>query len=213
MKSCAILGASGHGKVVAEIAELNGYKTITFFDDRWPGLSSVEHWDVSGDTAVLLTKANEYDLVVVAIGDNATRCVKQRELNAAGANFEVLAHPSAVISKYATIKAGTVVMANAIVNPFSHLGASCIINTSSTVEHDCKLAEGVHISPNVSLAGGVEIGQNSWIGIGSQVKQLVVIGRDAVVGAGSTVINHIPDFQTVVGSPAHTLIKSENNNH
>ena len=209
MKSCAILGASGHGKVVAEIAELNGYQNITFFDDRWPSLTSVEHWDVSGDTATLLAKASEYDVVVVAIGHNATRCAKQRELSAAGANFDVLVHPSAVISKYANIKAGTVVMANAVVNPFSYIGASCIINTSSVVEHDCRLAEGVHISPNASLAGGIEVGENSWIGIGSQVKQLVIVGRDVVVGAGATVINHIPDFQTVVGSPAHTLIKSE----
>lgn len=209
MKSCAVLGASGHGKVVAEIAELNGYQNITFFDDRWPSLTSVELWNVSGDTAALLAAASEYDVVVVAIGHNATRCAKQRELSAAGANFDLLAHPSAVISKYANIKAGTVVMANAVVNPFSHIGASCIINTSSVVEHDCRLAEGVHISPNASLAGGVEVGENSWIGIGSQVKQLVVVGCNAVVGAGSTVINHIPDFQTVVGSPAHTLIKSE----
>lgn len=209
MKSCAILGASGHGKVVAEIADLNGYQNITFFDDRWPSLTSVEHWDVSGNTVALLAAVSEYDVVVVAIGHNSTRCTKQRELIAAGANFDVLAHPSAVISKYANIKAGTVVMANAIVNPFSHIGASCIINTSSIVEHDCRLAEGVHISPNASLAGGVEVGENSWIGVGSQVKQLVVVGRDTVIGAGSTVINHIPDFQIVVGSPAHTLIKSE----
>lgn len=208
MKSCAILGASGHGKVVAEIAELNGYQNITFFDDRWPSLTSVEHWDASGDTTALLAKATEYDVTVVAIGHNATRCKKQRELSVAGANFEVIAHPSAVISKYANIKAGTVVMANAVVNPFSHIGASCIINTSAIVEHDCKLAAGVHISPGASLAGGVEVGENSWIGIGSQVKQLVVIGRDAIVGAGSTVIDHVPDFQTVVGSPAHTLIAS-----
>lgn len=209
MKSCAILGASGHGKVVAEIAELNGYQNITFFDDCWPSLTSVEHWDVSGDTAALLAAASKYDVVVVAIGHNAIRCAKQRELSAAGANFDVLAHPSSVISKYANIKAGTVVMANAVVNPFSHVGVSCIINTGSIVEHDCKLAEGVHISPNAGLAGGVQVGENSWVGIGSQVKQLVVIGRDAVVGAGSTVISNIPDFQTVVGSPAHTLIKSE----
>lgn len=209
MRSCAILGASGHGKVVAEIAELNGYHNITFFDDRWPSLTSVEFWDVSGDTAALLATASKYDLVVVAIGHNATRCAKQRELSVAGANFDVLAHPSAVISKYASIKAGTVVMANAVVNSFSHIGGSCIINTSSIVEHDCKLAEGVHISPNASLAGGVEVGENAWIGMGSQIKQLVVIGRDTIVGAGSTVINQVSHSQIVVGSPARSLIKSD----
>lgn len=208
MKSCAILGASGHGKVIAEIAELNGYQNIVFFDDRWPSLKFVEHWSVSGDTSMLLSNVKEYDLIVVAIGHNATRCAKQRELTSAGANFGVLVHPSAVISKCANIGKGSVVMANAVVNPFSHLGVSCIINTGSTVDHDCKLAEGVHISPGVNLAGGVEVGKNTWIGIGSQVKQLVVIGCDAIVGAGSTVIKNIPNFKTVVGSPAHELIKS-----
>ncbi|UOE80909.1 acetyltransferase [Vibrio splendidus] len=208
MKSCAILGASGHGKVIAEIAELNGYHNIVFFDDRWPSLKSIEHWLVSGDTSTLLSNVEEYDLTVVAIGHNATRCSKQRELSSAGANFDVLAHPGAVISKYANIGIGSVVMANAVVNPFSYIGESCIINSGSTVDHDCKLAEGVHISPGVNLAGGVEVGKNTWIGIGSQVKQLVVIGFDSVVGAGSTVINNVPNCKTVVGSPAHELIKS-----
>ncbi|RPF00116.1 acetyltransferase [Vibrio crassostreae] len=208
MKSCAILGASGHGKVIAEIAELNGYQNIVFFDDRWPSLKSVKHWSVSGDTSTLLSNVKEYDLTVVAIGHNATRCAKQRELSSAGANFDVLAHPSSVISKYANIGIGSVVMANAVVSSFSYLGMSCIINTGSTVDHDCKLAEGVHISPGVNLAGGVEVGKNTWIGIGSQIKQLVVIGCDSVVGAGSTVINNVPNFKTVVGSPAHELIKS-----
>ena len=208
MKSCAILGASGHGKVIAEIAELNGYHNIVFFDDRWPSLKSVEHWSVSGDTSTLLSNVKEYDLTVVAIGHNATRCSKQRELTPAGANFGVLAHPKAVIGKYANIGIGSVVMANAVVNSFSHLGVGCIINTGSTVDHDCKLAEGVHISPGVNLAGGVEVGKNTWIGIGSQVKQLVVIGCDSVIGAGSTVVNNVPNFKTVVGSPAHELIKS-----
>ena len=30
-----IIGASGHGKVVADIAKLNGYKEIIFLDDDW----------------------------------------------------------------------------------------------------------------------------------------------------------------------------------
>lgn len=210
MKSCAILGASGHGKVIAEIAELNGYQNIVFFDDRWPSLTAVEHWTVYGDSSALLAKANEYDVTVVAIGHNATRCAKQRELSLVGAHFEVLAHPTAVISKYASIIAGTVVMANAVVGSFSHIGEGCIINTGSTIDHDCKLANGVHISPGANLAGGVEVGNNTWVGVGSQVKQLVVIGCNSVVGAGSTVLNNVRDFQTVVGSPARAIVSQTN---
>ncbi|MEZ8445412.1 acetyltransferase [Vibrio splendidus] len=208
MKSCAILGASGHGKVVAEIAELNGYQNISFFDDRWPSLTTVEHWLVSGDTSTLLANVKEYDLTIVAIGHNATRCVKQRELKQAGAKFGVIAHPSAVVSKHAKIGIGSVVMANAAINPFSNLGMSCIINTGSTVDHDCQLADGVHVSPGANLAGGVEVGENSWVGIGSQINQLVIVGCGVTIGAGSSVVKNVPNFQTVVGSPAHELIKS-----
>lgn len=209
LKKCAILGASGHGKVVAEIAELNGFDQIDFFDDRWPNLSFVEHWKVLGDTSILLAKSKDYDLTIVAIGNNDTRCAKQAELSQAGGNFEVIAHPAAVISKYANIGVGTVVMANATVNPFSNIGIGCIINTGSTVDHDCSLSDGVHISPGANLAGGVEVGRNSWVGIGSQVKQYVLIGCDATIGAGSTVLNNVGDFQTVVGSPAQQINKSE----
>ena len=36
MEKLAILGASGHGKVVADIAQVCGWKSISFFDDAWP---------------------------------------------------------------------------------------------------------------------------------------------------------------------------------
>jgi len=208
MKNCAILGASGHGKAVAEIAELNGYQDISFFDDRWPSLTTVEHWCVSGNTSMLLANAKEYDLIIVAIGHNATRRAKQRELRQAGAKFGVIVHPSAVVSEYAKIGLGSVVMANAVINPFSHIGKSCIINTGSTIDHDCQLADGVHVSPGANLAGGVEVGENSWVGIGSQIIQLVNVGCGVTIGAGSSVIKNVPNFQTVVGSPARELIKS-----
>ncbi|MFA0533141.1 acetyltransferase [Vibrio breoganii] len=206
-RKCAILGASGHGKVVAEIAELNGYKDILFFDDRWPDIDSVEHWSVCGDTSMLIAKVGEFDLTIVAVGHNETRLAKQNELAQAGANIASIAHPSAIVSQYTRIGAGTVVMANAVVNPFGYIGEACIINTSATIDHDCKLADGVHISPGANLAGGVEIGKYSWIGIGSQVKQCISIGTGVTVGAGSTVVKNVPNFQTILGCPARPLFK------
>ncbi|QIA64424.1 acetyltransferase [Vibrio astriarenae] len=205
MKTCAILGASGHGKVIAEIAELNGFNQITFFDDRWPELTSIEHWPVLGDSRTLLASAAQYDLCVVAIGNNKVRLEKFQRLKEVSATLSVLRHPSAVISQYAQIHAGTVIMAQAVVNSFCHIDEACIINTSATVDHDCKLGKGVHVSPGANLAGAVEVGENTWIGVGSQVKQQVSIGRDVVVGAGSTVVKDVLDSKIVVGTPAHEL--------
>ncbi|XAG47670.1 acetyltransferase [Shewanella algae] len=205
MKRCAIFGAGGHGKVVAELAELNGYQNVVFFDDNWPKLKSVEHWPVVGCYDSLLSTAKNYLLTVIAIGDNRARLKIQNKLLLSGACFGVLVHPSASVSRYASLGIGTVVMANAVVNPFATVGCACIINTSATVDHDSNLADGVHISPGANLAGAVFVGKRSWIGIGSQVKQRVEIGDDVTVGAGSTVINNIPELQIVVGSPAKPI--------
>ncbi|MBE8578492.1 acetyltransferase [Vibrio sp. OPT18] len=205
MPSIAILGASGHGKVIAEIAELNGYNEIHFFDDRWPDLIHLEHWRVSSDSKFLLANHQQYDAVVIAIGNNAIRLSKHQQLEKCGATLVPLIHPSAVVSKYAVIEAGTVIMANATVNSFTTVGKSSIINTNSSVDHDCKLSDCVHISPGANLAGGVTVGSCSWIGIGAQVKQLVTIGDKVIVGAGSTVINRVPDGKTVVGTPADVI--------
>lgn len=202
MNKCAILGASGHGKVIAELAELNGFKEIVFFDDRFPELMQLAHWQVKGSTADLLALVHEFDLVMVAIGHNATRLLKLQLLQQIGAKLEPLIHPNATVSGYAKLGEGTVVMANAVINAFAFVGVGGIINTSATVDHDCVLADGVHISPGVHLAGGICVGEQSWIGIGAQVKQLIRIGNKVIVGAGATVIRDIPDFQTVVGTPA-----------
>lgn len=202
MDKCAILGASGHGKVLAELAELNGFNEIIFFDDHFPELTQLAHWQVKGCTADLLTLVQEFDLVVVAIGHNSTRLQKLRLLQQTGAKLDPLVHPHATVSSYAQLGEGTVVMANAVINVFAVVGIGCIINTSATVDHDCMLADGVHVSPGAHLAGGVFVGEQSWIGIGSQIKQLIRIGNQVVVGAGATVIRDIPDFQTVAGTPA-----------
>ncbi|BCV35994.1 hypothetical protein TUM17377_13220 [Shewanella chilikensis] len=209
MTRCAILGASGHGKVVAELAELSGYQEIVFFDDLWPELTEVEHWSVKGNLDTLLTTASSFDLTVVAIGNNKVRLEKQKKLSLAGAKFSVLVHPNATISKYSQVGGGTVVMANAVINSFVNVGEACIINTASTIDHDCHLADGVHVSPGSNLAGGVTVGEGTWLGIGSQIKQLISIGSGVMVGAGATVVSNVADLQTVVGTPAQVVKKSK----
>lgn len=201
MKKCAVLGASGHGKVIAEIADLNGY-SVSFFDDKWPIEKKLEKWAVIGNFQSLLPIAPQFDLTVVAIGDNHIRCEKYNLLNSAGAKFGVLAHPKSYVSESAIIEEGSVIMANSSICAFSKIGKSCIINTGATIDHDCFIQDFVHISPGANLAGEVKVGAFSWIGIGSQVKQQIKIGKSSIVAAGSTVIQEINDFKMVCGNPA-----------
>lgn len=210
MSRLALLGASGHGKVVAEAAMLSGWDEVVFYDDQWPAIKTVGPWRILGTAGDLLQHVHDsFDAAVVAIGKNATRLAFHQNLAAAGIPTPIIVHPSAVVSGFAQLGAGTVVLANGTINPFAVLGVAGIVNTAASVDHDCVLGDGVHLSPGVRLGGGIVVGDRTWIGAGAVVKNGLSIGRDAIVGAGAAVINDVSDATTVVGVPAKIVNRIE----
>ncbi|PXX62878.1 UDP-perosamine 4-acetyltransferase [Pseudomonas sp. LAMO17WK12:I10] len=205
MNRLAVLGASGHGKVVADTAECCGWKIVEFFDDTWPERRRNGAWDVVGDTAALLANLDLYDGVIVAIGNNRIRQVKLAQLKAMGARLISLLHPNCTFSRYASLGEGSVVFAAAVVNADAIVGMGAILNTGCSVDHDCRLGDCVHISPGARLAGGVSVQDLSWVGIGASVRQLVNIGAQVMIGAGAAVIKDVPDSVIVAGVPARIM--------
>jgi sugar O-acyltransferase (sialic acid O-acetyltransferase NeuD family) len=202
MLRLAILGASGHGKVIVDIAFSLGYSDVVFFDDAWPSKSTAGRWPVLGSMDALVASLTEFHSVIVGIGDNRIRLEKSRILGDAGAPLASMVHPAAVVSRFSNIGLGSVICAGAMVSVDAALDAGVIVNTGATVDHDCRLAEGVHVAPGAHLSGDVHVGACSWVGVGACVKQGVHIGSDVMVGAGAVVITDIPDGLTVVGNPA-----------
>jgi len=205
VSTLAILGASGHGKVIADLAETLGWENIKFFDDAWPAKTQLEEWEVSGDTEVLLSSVGQFDGIVVAIGNNRVRLEKYKCLSEAGATLVKLVHHSSVVSSKSCLGKGSVVMAGAVINAFSSVGDACIVNTGATIDHDCVLADGCHVSPGANLAGSVSLGEGAWVGIGANVRQNITIARHAVVGAGATVVKDVANNEVVVGCPAKPI--------
>ena len=202
MKKLALLGASGHGKVVADIAQMVGWQAVEFFDDAWPEITNNSHWPVMGNSNELFSLIDSYSGVIVSIGDCATRLQKHQQLKSLGANTVTLVHPRAVVSQYTHLGSGCVVMPGAVINADVIIGEACIINTGATIDHDCNLQDGVHISPGVHLSGNVSIDACAWIGVGSSVRQGVKIGSSAMIGAGSVVVSNIESNTIAFGNPA-----------
>lgn len=205
MKTLAIIGASGHGKVVADAARSIGlWQHIVFYDDAWPSKMKNGNSDIVGNTQCLFELAERPE-VIIAIGNNSLRLAKHHQMLAAGFIVATVIHPQAVVSPTVLVGVGTVVMAGAVLNSDAVVGAACIINSNAVVEHDCKLSDAVHVSPGANLAGGVVVGESSWIGIGAAVIQLTAIGKNVTVGAGAAVVNDLPDGVTAVGVPAKII--------
>ncbi len=206
MGSLAILGFGGHGRVVADCAQMAGWAEITAFDDC-PSPATHGPWRAEGTGSDLLARLSEFEGVVVGIGDNTTRLDWQRQLIGQGARVVSVIHPKATVSSYAFLGVGTVVFAGAVVNIGARLGQAVIINTGATVDHDGNLADGVHVSPGAHLAGGVRVGEASWVGIGAAVREGVSIGSRVRIGAGAVVVKHVDDGLTIIGNPARLLEK------
>lgn len=197
MTSLGIIGAGGHGKVVADIGQACGYSDITFYDHNWPAKTTNGSWRVIGAPAAAQGR------VACAIGDNAARA---RVLAAYDpADLPVLVHPSAVISPSAAIAAGTVGVAGIIVNADAQIGCGVILNTGCSVDHDCSIGDYVHISPGARLAGNVSVGAGAWIGIGAIIREGITIGENAMIAAGAVVVADVAPGARVGGVPARLL--------
>lgn len=198
-QSVVIIGASGHGKVVADIVIENGDQVVGFLDDN-PNLP--EKFIGFPVLGIIDEYQNYLDAkFIVAIGNAA---IREKIVNKLGnVAWYTAIHPTVVISKLDTaIGEGTVIMANAVVNPGAKIGSHCIINTGAIVEHDNRLEDYVHVSVGAKLAGAVSVGKSTWIGIGASVRNNLEIYADCMIGAGAVVVKDIKEAGTYVGVPA-----------
>jgi len=202
MSTLIIIGAGGHGKVVADCAEQIGkYKKIVFLDDSYPERTKQHIWDIIGKTKSFSQYIDSADFIV-AIGENKLRLEILSTLINAKAQITSLIHPSAYVSPHSIMGLGVVVFAKAVVNIGSEIKNGCIINTGATVDHDCIIEKMVHISPGANIAGGVTIGALSWVGIGSSIIECINLASNTQIASGSTVIKSTKKNALYSGVPA-----------
>jgi sugar O-acyltransferase (sialic acid O-acetyltransferase NeuD family) len=194
VKRIAIIGAGGHGAVVADIL---GERAAGFVDES-PSLHGTA---VLGLPVFASLAEVEHDGVIVAIGDNAVRRAVTERVVRAGEKLATAIHPFASVAP-ATIGEGSMLCAGAIVSPRAVLGRGVLLNTKASIDHDCVIGDFVHIAPGATLGGDVRVGAETFVGPGATVTAGIHIGARAVIGAGAVVVHDVPDDVTAWGVPA-----------
>ena len=211
MVKLIILGSGGHAKVVVEIFQENDDIDIVGMIDKDPANIGKRILDVpvigtDEKLADLYESGISHALVAVgSIGDNFLRFKLFDRLKKIGFQFINAIHPSAIISKTASLGSGDTVMAGCIINAGVIIGDNVIINSGSIIEHDCRIGAHVHVAPRAAIAGGVAVGELTHIGMGAVVIQGRTIGYNALIGAGTVVIEDVPDNAVVVGNPGRII--------
>ncbi len=199
-KKLVIIGAGGHGKVCADIAERIGKYSEIFFLDDGENKTCLGYPVVgrSDDAEKFVLDCDFF----VAIGNAKVRRELLNQIESVGGRVATLIHPNAVIGREVKMGEGTVVMAGAVINPSVEIGRGVIINTCASVDHDSVVGDYCHVAVGVRIAGTVKIGENCFFGAGAVSKNNVDICADCIFGAGAVIVKNVREKGTYVGVPA-----------
>ena len=198
-----ILGCGGHARNLIAVLRLNNYEIRGFVAPN-PPIATLPIQYLGEDT--FLDNVNPASIYLVngvgSIGPTQKKKQLFKKFKMKGFSFTEVRHPRAIIASDVTLAEGAQIMAGAIIQAGTEIGANTIINTGASIDHDCVINAHTHIAPGAILSGGVIVGEGSHVGTGAIVIQSVSIGHGAIIGAGSVVIRDIEKGKTVCGNPS-----------
>jgi sugar O-acyltransferase (sialic acid O-acetyltransferase NeuD family) len=200
-----VLGAGGHARVLIDALQELGTEIMGLTDpDKTLWGQTLMDVDILGPDEKIFDIHPERILLVNALGSTKSTRARQELFETwqqRSYSFATVVHPKAVLAKSVQLAEGVQILAGAVINPNTKIGANTIVNTGAIVEHDCIIGDHVHLAPGARVAGNVTIGKAAHIGIGSTIIQGLTLGENCLVAAGAVVVRSVPDKAVVMGVP------------
>lgn len=175
-KKIIIIGAGGHGKVVADtILAQDKYELIGFADLALPvGEEIIKGYKVIEKQSDVHLLKGQADVFVVAVGNNVVREQIYRDVAILFDPVTII-HPSAIIGSDVKIGTGTVVLANTVISTSCIIGDNTIVNAGTVVDHDCSVGNNVHLSIGTKVGSNSKISDGCTTEIGGAIKAFSTI--------------------------------------
>lgn len=213
-RQIAVYGAGGFAREVAWLVQSCNvnepvYDVVCFIDDNPATHGTL----INRIPSMSLESARrQFPEAAVAIGVGApqTRQKIAEKVAAAGFSFATIVHPRTEMSEWIEIGEGAVICAGNILTTNITLGRHVQINLDCTIGHDVVMGDYTTLAPGVHVSGCVHFGQRVYVGTGAVIingtqEAPIMIGDDAVIGAGACVTKSVAPGLTVVGVPAKPL--------
>lgn len=187
MSGIVLIGAGGHGRVVAETCERLGVPLVAYADPHLASWLAVPHFSNENDAVAAHPHAG---FALGLAGTSPEALIRRRAIFHAllpHARPVTLVHPDASRAGNARIGVGAQVMALARVAADAFVDDGAIINTGAIVEHGVRIGAFAHVAPGAIILGDASIGEAAMIGAGAIVLPGAVIAAGAMIKAGTRV--------------------------
>lgn len=205
----AILGAGTFAEEIADLATEEGrHEVVAFVEGKRRDLRGRR---LGGVPIVWIDEVPSLAgncLGLCAVG-SPLRSAFIADAAARGLEFGRLVHPSAQVSRSATLGPGTIVGPHAVIAAHVRLGEHVIVNRGALIGHHSRVGDFATLSPGANVAGRTEIGTAAYIGMGALVLDGLSVGEGALVGAGAVVTRNVDASVQVLGVPARTVKRLE----
>lgn len=202
-----IVGAGAQGRIVQDIlVDIGNFADILFIDEDPKLLGKrINGSKVVGDLKYLFQQDPTQIQIHIALGNPILRLRIAEKIKRHGIPLLNVIHPSAVIMETAVLGIGNLIGANVVINSNTKIGNTTILNTAAVIEHDCVIEDGVSVSPCALISGRVKVKKGAFICSSAVILPRRVIGKYAVVAAGSVVTKNVEEKTLVMGSPAKVV--------
>jgi acetyltransferase EpsM len=209
-----ILGGSGIGMIAASIIDKMGNdEVIGFLNDMIPvgtKIGKYKQIPVIGKTEDLYKFLESEDISVfiayVGLLNERSAYEKIRDLKIPEERFHSIIDPTAIVPKgYCSIGKGVLFAPLSQLSPDTTISDNCMLLGNSFIGHDSFLDHFAHVATNAVVGANVHVGKAVHVGSNSVIREKVRIGDYSLIGAGSVVIDDVPENAIVVGNPARVL--------
>ena len=203
MKKILIVGNGAHSLVIySELKKIKSLKIAGFIQINntiHENLKLKNFGQIDNVSSNLLKK----NYLITAIGDNKLRqkIVKKLEKKGEKLKWFSFCSKTATVSEKFKIGKGSVILSNCFIGINVKVKDHCIVNSSCSIDHDSIFENFSSCGPGVVTGGNVKLRENSFVGIGSTIKNNIVIGKNAYVGGHSFVNKSTKDRALYYGVP------------
>jgi sugar O-acyltransferase (sialic acid O-acetyltransferase NeuD family) len=209
-----ILGAGGYATIIYEMLSTRDDLIVLGCTDKALGLSERSVGEdaslrILGDDDILPDLAEQHPglRAVLALGPDLmdVRARLIRRLALEGIPTLTVIHARAFVSRLATVGAGTIVDAGAIIAAGVEIGSFCALTIGASIDHDARLGDNVFVGQGARISSYVQVSDDVTIELGACIQQRVVIGKGARITGGAFVNTDVPDHAVVIGAPARVV--------